>query len=89
LSGSGVALVRASKACFGGTIPRAECGRVLLAQPLQGLVEPLDLPLGLRVVGLAVLDGDPQGGDLGLEATPAVRRGAAAWNAGVVEVARR
>jgi len=48
-------------------------GRVLFAQPpLQGLVEPLDLALGLGVVGLAVLDGDAQGGELGLEAAAAV-----------------
>src|ERR1035438_3631464 len=94
LSGSGDALVRASKAFLGGTMPRAEWGRVslvadevvdlplelgdggsrvLLAQPpLQGLVEPLDLALGLGVVGLAVLDGDTQGGELGLEAAAAV-----------------
>lgn len=35
-------------------------------------MEPLDLPLGLGMVALAVLDGDPQDGELGPEATPAV-----------------
>lgn len=35
------------------------CGRGLLSQPaLQGLVESLDLPLGLGMVGPAMLDGD-------------------------------
>jgi hypothetical protein len=35
-------------------------------------VEPLDLSLGLGVVGLAVLDGDAQGGELRLEPAPTV-----------------
>ena len=35
-------------------------------------MEPLDLALGLRMVGLTVLDGDPEGGELGLEPAAAV-----------------
>jgi hypothetical protein len=35
-------------------------------------VEPLDLSLGLGVVGLSVLDVDAQGGELCLEAAPSV-----------------
>jgi hypothetical protein len=47
--------------------------RVLFAQPaLERLVEPLDLPLGLGMVGLAVLEGDAEGGELALKPTPAV-----------------
>ena len=53
-------------------------GRGLLAQPLlQREVVALDLALGLWMVGLAVLEGDPESGELDLHAgvSAAVRSG--------------
>jgi len=45
---------------------------VLAGEPfLQRLVQPLDLPAGLRVVGPAVAQGDAQGGELTFQSNPA------------------
>jgi hypothetical protein len=47
-------------------------GGGLAGEPaFEGLVEPLDLALGLGVARLAVLLGDPAGGELGLEGVAA------------------
>ena len=47
-------------------------GRVLAGEPFfEGLVEALDLAAGLRVVGPAVAEPDPQGGELAFERDPA------------------
>jgi len=55
-----------------GLQPGGGGGGVLAGEPvLEGLVQAFDLPAGLRVVGAAVAEGDPQRGEFALKGDPA------------------